>query len=481
MPALRAKAWSTPDGGELPSGEQCNLSIQAVAYGRSYQGLLPGPVQARPRTLGRACLSTPTWRYTTSTVLLGQVGTLLALGLVGVALATGQAGVFVVALGLLLADRVAQLWERWSLSGVEYRRQLNQRRVFFGEEVEVAVEITNRKPLPLAWLRAEDEWPESLPLVPSPIAGRVVPCYKARRVTLRNLVALGWYEQVRRRYRLRCLARGEFAFGPARLQAGDLFGLRQREREVEAVDRLLVYPRVVPLARLGLEALQPLGNLRARHRLLQDPAWLLGLRDYQPGDDPRQIDWKASARAQALQVRIHETTTSHQLHVLLNLNTYAGFWWWQGYDRDLLETSIMAAAAVVAWGLEQGFAVGLAANGNARRADRQVLLPAARDPAHLTRALEALARVLPFATMPFERLLDQTVRLPRGATAVVITSVATPEVLGATHRLARGGRTVALVLVGSRHPAVRLPGVTVHHLRDESRWAEVGEVAVSPL
>ncbi len=411
--------------------------------------------------------------------MLGQFTYLLLAALLVLALATGQAAVFVLALGILLADGVSRAWDRLSLSRVEYRRSLSQRRAFFGERVEVAVEIANRKLLPLAWLRAEDEWPELLPLEPGPVAGRFVPCHKPRRVTLRNLVSLRWYQRLRRRYTLRCTARGEFAFGPARLSSGDVFGLFERDLEVDELDRLLVYPRVVPLARLGLASIQPFGDFRARQKLVRDPAWLLGLRDYLPGDDPRHVDWKASARAQAMQVKLFDATTSYRLQLFLNLNTYGEFWWWQGFDRDLLEMSVMVTASLAAWALGEGFEVGLAANGNARQADRLVGLPAARDPAQITRVLEALARVLPFATMPFEELLRVASRgLPWGATAVVITSVATPQVLEAVRGLGRTGREVALVLVGSRLPQVSLPGVSVHHVRREAAWSALTELEI---
>ena len=81
------------------------------------------------------------------------------------------------------------------------------------------------------------------------------------------------------------------------------------------------------------------------------------------GDSPRHIHWKASARQQALQTRIYEPTTSHTLMLYLNLASFEGYWW-AALNRDLLELSIVAAASVASWGLEQGYHVGLATNGS---------------------------------------------------------------------------------------------------------------------
>ena len=42
----------------------------------------------------------------------------------------------------------------------------------------------------------------------------------------------------------------------------------------------------------------------------------VGVRDYRPGDSPRRLHWKATARApgQALQVKLFEPTTTHRRH-----------------------------------------------------------------------------------------------------------------------------------------------------------------------
>ena len=67
-----------------------------------------------------------------------------------------------------------------------------------------------------------------------------------------NLLALRWYERVTHTYRLRTLRRGYFPFGPVTLRSGDIFGLFTTQAALEVADHLLVYPRVVPMAHLGL-------------------------------------------------------------------------------------------------------------------------------------------------------------------------------------------------------------------------------------
>ena len=257
-----------------------------------------------------------------------------------------------------------------------YERHFSQGRAFFGEEIELTVAVSNRKLLPLAWLEVEDDLPLDLPLV----SGQLAVSHKVRRGTLLNLFALRPYERVRRRYRLRCAARGYHAFGPAVVRSGDLFGFARREATLPAEDYLLVYPRVLPLVRLGLPAADPFGDRGLRRWLFEDPLRTVGVREYVPGDSPRRIHWAATARLGELQVKVYEPTTTYRLVVVLNLNTFGEFWWWLGFDRQALELAVTVAASVAAWAVEHGYQVGLLANGNAGLADFKVKVPPSREP-----------------------------------------------------------------------------------------------------
>ncbi len=380
---------------------------------------------------------------------------------------------FVLAIALLLTAAVSRFWERHCLDSIEYHRRFSQTRAMFGEEVELALEITNRKALPLTWLEIEDEIPASL----APLRARLSPSHKAGRALLLSLLSLRWYERVRYRYRLHCQTRGEHVFGPAVLRSGDLFGFRQRQTTLNKVDSLLVYPRVVPLTRLGLPAKDPFGDRRSRQWLFPDMLRIAGARDYVPGDNPRHIDWKATARAQRLQVRVFEPTTTYQL-VIFNLNTYGGHWWWMGYDPDLLELAISTAASVAAWAVENDYQVGLCANGSARLSDAKFKVAPSRDPEQLTRILEALAKALPFATMPLEALLQLERRdLPYGATLVVVTAVLNDEIAAELQALKAAGHRLALLLIGSNAPDVRYRGMTVYRIGGENAWRDISQLA----
>lgn len=380
---------------------------------------------------------------------------------------------FLIALTVLLAASVARWWRDHCLDGVEYRRELGQRRAFFGEEVELTLEVVNRKLLPLAWLEIQDEVPRELALV----VGAAQRSHRPGRAMLVNTLSLRWYERVRRHYRLSCRARGVHVFGPVRLRSGDVFGFDTREVELQRSDQLLVYPRVVPIAQLGLPPRDPFGDRRAHDWLFEDPLNTVGVREYAYGDSPRRIHWKASARAQTLQVKQYEATTSHKLAVFLNLNTM-GPSWSVGYEPELLELAIVVAASIATWAVEQDYQVGLSANGYQERSAELVKVPLSRDPDQLTHVLEALARALPFGSLPFEQMLHRDSReMPYGATLVVVAAVVSDAVAAELLALRRAGYRPALLLVGESDAVARLPGVPAYRVGGVS-WRELTELRV---
>ncbi len=382
-----------------------------------------------------------------------------------VSLLTRQGGLLIAGLALVLAEAASWVWGRYALAGVAYDRALSEGRAFFGEQVTLDVRAENRKLLPLAWLAVEDEFPEPLRLA----RGRVSPSHKPRRALLYNLLTLRWYERVTRRYTVRCTARGEHTFGPARLRTGDIFGFVEREVEVPGVHRLVVYPRVLPVRGPGIPSRQVLGPLRARRRIIEDPLLTAGVREYLPGDSPRRVHWKVSARTGTLHTKLLEPSTDTNLLLFLNVSTVDPPW--LGVIEDRLELAVIAAASLAQQQLGAGRSVGLFANSSLRGGDQPVRILPGRSPEQLARVLDALACVIPFETVSFPAFLQREARnLPWGATIMAISGVMGEALAVTLLRLRRAGRSVALVLVGDDHERPALPGVPVWLVQGERRW-----------
>ncbi|MGE5263051.1 MAG: DUF58 domain-containing protein, partial [Acidobacteriota bacterium] len=262
-----------------------------------------------------------------------------------------------------------------------------------------------------------------------------------------------------------CQHRGYFILGPARMKSGDLFGLFERERVSPRTDRLIVYPRVLPMEDWGLPPKDPLGDIKARVQFLNDPTRPRGVREYRPDDAPKHIHWRATARTGELQVKIYDPTITYQWVLFVNVATFAQAW--QGVNPELLERVISLAASIANFGAEHKYAVGMIANGTWPESDQRLKILPSRDPDHLRHILEALAAVTSFVTTPIEVLLrTESPKLPWGATLVMTTGVVTNELVAQMLQLRRVGRKLALLSLDEVWtPPEELEGIVVRMVK----------------
>ena len=96
-------------------------------------------------------------------------------------------------------------------------------------------------------------------------------------------------------------ARGRQRFPGFRLVTRFPFGLFVKGGQVVLDGDVLVYPAVTPVPAAWRRQLEGAGTSPARRRGRGHD--LYNLRDYRPGDDPRLIHWKSSAKSSVLIVR----------------------------------------------------------------------------------------------------------------------------------------------------------------------------------
>ncbi len=367
----------------------------------------------------------------------------------------------ILAVLLLTIIPIAWVWNRVSLWRVSYARTLSEHRVFVGETVDLGLRLENRKILPLAWIKIDDQFPALL----APEHKTLAPSHIPLTGYLSQTAALGAFERARWNYRVPCNRRGYFALGPTRLKSGDLFGLFEREWTSPRIDRLIVYPRVLPMEDWGLPPKDPLGDAQARVPLYDDPTRPRGVRDYNPADAPKHIHWRMTARRGELQVKVYDPTITYQWILFLNVASFEQTW--QGVNTELLEAIISLAASIASYAAEHKYPVGLVANGTWPESDTRLKILPSRDPEHLRHILEALAAITSFVMTPIEILMrNETTKLPWGATLVMITGVVTDEILAEMFRLRRAGRRLALLSLDENwKPPEDMQGIVVRQVR----------------
>jgi uncharacterized protein (DUF58 family) len=363
----------------------------------------------------------------------------------------------------LAAFLIAWLTGRYALTALTYERSCDTHRMFPGDETDLVVRLTNRKILPLAWVAIVDPIHYSVIRSTRDLQQLLhfsggVHVQENLRNALVNRAALAPFQALVRTFRVQALQRGVYSLGPALVTSGDPFGLFPKSATMG--DRLIitVYPRVYAPDDIDFPFREALGNLLARRALHEDPTLIAGSREYRYGDPLSRMHWKATARTGKLQVRLFDPSTTGQVMLVVNLNTFQHVW--QGVDLDRMESAIEAAASIALWALEHDFSVGLRTNGIIVGTDLTPRLAPSANPRQSTAVLEQLAR-LSFSGQltPESLLLDEANRLSAGASIVFITPVITPELSAVlTSRKIKG--RVSVVYCG-RHAAPLIRGVPV--------------------
>ncbi len=171
--------------------------------------------------------------------------------------------------------------------------------------------------------------------------------------------------------------RGVFPLGTLTLATSFPFGMFKKERDIHLPGELVIWPRTdlpvrTPTPPGGRNRPMPVATLagvagaRGEYR---------GLREYRPGDDPRDIHWRSTARRGQPVVREYDVDAGEAVWICLDTNAPPG---------DRAEAAIETAASLAAQALEAGRRFAL------QTPSRSVEPGSGHG--HLVRVLDALAR-----------------------------------------------------------------------------------------
>lgn len=353
-------------------------------------------------------------------------------------------------------------WSRRAIESVKVHRDF-PRRIFLGEPISVRLELANLGRLPVVWL----EFQESLPV--------------ELRLTgiLRQVVSLAPRGRTTIEYQMQGRKRGYYQVGPLTLRSGDLFGLGGELVRSNQAEALIVYPKIVPISRLPLPSHSPVGALRTRQPIFEDPARQRGKRDYTAGDSLRRVDWKATAASGRLQVKLFEPSIALETAIFLDLDSNA----YSLHSRyNATELGIVAAASIANYITTLRQPVGLMTNGSdpLGQPNQFSIINPDKGRGHLMRILDLLARVQVTRSTPLPQLLSrQRAQLSWGTTLILISPRLDEALFDCLFGLRRAGLLAMLVPCGPLAHAdqVRLqaehfgfPFRQIFEERDLERW-----------
>lgn len=290
-------------------------------------------------------------------------------------------GIVVSALILYLGQKIAyeKLWHQHLTVSLSFENS----GIWEGQESTLSEIIENRKRLPLTMLKVKFQTDRHL----------VFSDTKGSRTTDRyyrnDIFQIGQMEKVTRDLHFTGGRRGYYTIQEADLVASDLF-LTAQYTATTTVERcsLYVYPRPFfqPDFQNSLKKLN--GEVLAKRHLLEDPFEYRGVREYQPQDDLRSINWKATARTGDLKVNQKNYTSQKAVRIFVNLEDNGIL-----KKDDCVEASLRITTALLLMFLEQGMQVALYCNGRDVISEEPCILLPGGGESWREAALKALSRI----------------------------------------------------------------------------------------
>jgi uncharacterized protein (DUF58 family) len=180
------------------------------------------------------------------------------------------------------------------------------------------------------------------------------------------------------------------------------------------------------------------------------------VRRYQPGDPPRRIHWRATARLGEPVSRRYDPVHERRVLLALDLQTVPGPHWLMLFDDEQVEALCVAVASLTRRMLSSDVACGLLLGAQLAGGQRWAYLPPSAASGQLGMVEDVLARVQPILSLPFERLLGVVPRRLAPGASILTLGARDPEPYAERLRRLRGsGYAVTHVAFGPDREAHR--------------------------
>lgn len=241
-----------------------------------------------------------------------------------------------------------RLWQKHLKVEVAFAKE----HIWEGEQSELKETVENRKRLPLSMLKVKFKTDRHLLFEDSKGSKTTDQFYR------NDIFRIGGGERVLRRLKFKGGRRGYYTINAISLVATDLFLTNQMVAEMPLFTGIYVYPRPFDSAEFRRSLTQLNGEVLAKRHLLEDPFEYRGIREYQPFDDMRSINWKATAKTGDLKVNQKNYTALKSIRIFFNVQ-----------DDNIMkkeacvEASLRIAAGLSSFFLQQGIQVSCYGNG----------------------------------------------------------------------------------------------------------------------
>lgn len=259
-------------------------------------------------------------------------------------------GLGLIALLLFLLQRrvYERLWERNLKVSVTF----SQSAITEGETGEIVEVIENRKWLPLTMLKVKFQTSRYLQF------GDEKGSMTSDQYYRNDIFQINGGERITRRLSFLGAKRGYYHIRNIDLVGADLFLTNEMLKSMTTNCYLYVYPKLFNSQEFRTSLQKLNGEVLVKRHLMEDPFEYRGIREYQPFDDIRSVNWKATARTGALKVNQKNYTAIQTIRIFLNLEDNGVL-----KKHEEVEASMQIVIGLAAFFLNQGIKVACYTNG----------------------------------------------------------------------------------------------------------------------
>jgi len=346
----------------------------------------------------------------------------------------------IVFMGLVVLGLVAlqnhvynRLWDK----GLSLDIRFSSKEAFEGDPLSLHEELSNNKFLPLPWVFVKFSVSRNLIFESDQYKNSSDAHYQS------DLFSIMMYQSIRRKMSFVCSRRGYYRLRNITMACSNLLYNRRFNKSLDNFSELTVFPKLIDgdddinLIYKNLDA-----TILSNSLINPDPFEFRGIREYQPTDPMRDINFRASAVAQQLMVNIHAPTSAKRLEIVLNLEYNRPY-----PDFELYEQAIRLTATMAEKYVNEGVKLGLHTNGKDIATGRNITVKAGEGTSHMYNVFQALARIdLNFNLKHMSLYLDNLLDNGESPVYLVISPYCEQDFLDAIEGMRQRGLSVFVIV-----------------------------------
>lgn len=380
----------------------------------------------------------------------------------------------------------SRIYKKHAYDKLEYKVSVSANEVFEGEEIYIYEEITNKKLLPLPFLKVDTELPDGLSFRIVERDSKTGELKETFPGIIHSIFVLRGNQIIKRRWRVKCGIRGTYHLGSVTMIADDIFGTYQNAKVIEPDKSskavVTVLPKAIDLSSEFTSSKFTNGEFIVENSLLSDPLLKAGIREYVNGDPMNRINWKQTAVHDKLMVNIEEFTNRHQFNIIMNMQsrdiekTIPG----PPSSRAPVELCLTVAASILDKVSGENVPVRIISNtppenifcDKEKNAEGDVLSklfvsPAFKGKNNMLDALRILAQLELMISTPIEKMMDCIIENPHaftsGGNIVFISSYLSERMINFCYSLRQAGVNCIFYITSASINAAIIPDdIEVH-------------------